>query len=111
MGVTETDNSVGGGGGTVTSSAAVLLVMPSCVAVMFVVPANTPVARPELSMAATTVSELAHVAVEVMSAAVPSSKSPVAANCCVLPSSMDALAGVTEMDSSAGGGGGPAGVT
>jgi len=53
--------------GGVTSRLAVLLVTPSCVAVTLVVPAVSPVAKPE-AMVATTMLELAQVAVAVKSA-------------------------------------------
>ena len=103
------DDNVGGGGGAVTSRvAAALLVTPSCKAVISVVPAERPEARPEPSIVATAIMELAHVAVDVRSAVLSSSKWPVAVNCCVCPSSIDALAGVTEMDDNVGAGAGAA---
>ena len=59
------------------------LVTPSNKAVTFVVPADTPVARPEASTVATAGLELSHVAVEVTSDVLPSLKLPVAVNCWV----------------------------
>ena len=73
---------------------------------MLLVPARTPVARPDASMMATVSVELVHVAVAVRSAALPSLKVPVAVNCCVCPSSMEALTGATEMEVKVGGAGG-----
>jgi hypothetical protein len=58
---------------------------------MKVVPAERAVARPEESMVATAVIELTQVAVEVKSAVLESLKVPVAVNCWVCPSSIEAL--------------------
>ena len=59
--------------GGVTSRLAVLLVTPSLEAVMPVAPTETPVARPEVSMVATPVFELAHVTLVVISLVLSSS--------------------------------------
>ena len=89
--------------GAVTSSAARLLVTKSWAAVISLVPAQTPVASPEASIVAAA-AELAQVALDVRSAVLLSLKVPVAVNCCVAPSWMEALTGVTEMDWRTGGG-------
>ena len=71
---------------------------------MLLVPARTPVARPDAVIVATAVLELAHVAVAVRSLLLPSLNVPVAENGCVWPSSIEALAGATEMEIKLGGG-------
>ena len=62
---------------------AMLLVTSSRVAVMSVVPTAIPVARPKASTLAMAASKLSHVAVDVRSAVLSSSKLPVAVNCWV----------------------------
>lgn len=98
----------GAGAGSVTVNVAVLLAIPSCEAVILVDPAETPLARPDPSMVATAAFEL-HAALAVRLAVLPSLKVPVAENCRVCPSSIEALRGATEMAVKLGGGGGGAG--
>ena len=96
----------GGGAGAVTVNAARLLVTSACEALMFVVPARPPVAKPDALIVATAVLELDQVAVAVKSLVVLSLNVPVAVNCWVCPSSMEPLPGATEMEVNVGGGGG-----
>jgi hypothetical protein len=91
VGVTAIEVSVAG----VTTKDTVGLVMPFTVAVIPEVPILTPVARPVLTMVATAVLEEAQVAVDVKFCVVPSEKVPVAVNCCVSPTRILGLAGVT----------------
>jgi hypothetical protein len=72
--------------------------IPPEVAVMFIVPAATAVARPLLLTVATEVLDELQVACVVISWLVPSENVPEAANCWVLPTAMLGLAGVTEME-------------
>ena len=67
--------------GSITSSAAIFEVTPDCDAVMFVVPAATPLASPLASIVAVAGTVEFQVAVLVKSCVVPSEKSPVAVNC------------------------------
>jgi hypothetical protein len=60
------------GTGTITARVTAGLVTPDKEAVMLVAPAATPLASPEEEMVAALVSELVHVAWEVMSAVEPS---------------------------------------
>ncbi len=78
---------------------------------MLAAPARIPLASPEALIVATEVLELDHAAVVVRIAVLPSLKVPVAVNCCVWPSSMEALRGATEMKVKVGGGGGAGVVT
>jgi len=74
-------------------------VTPLFEAVICVVPAATPVARPVLEIVAVPGVPDVQVTVELMSAVVLSLKVPVAVNCCVAPTLIDAgVAGVTAMD-------------
>ncbi len=68
------------------------------VAIMVVVPVPVLVARPEAFTDATLMFEEDHVT-EGSCCVLPSSKIPVAINCCVVPSAMEVLAGVTEIES------------
>ncbi len=79
-GFNEIDAKTGADGGAVTSRDAAVLVMPSFVAVMFVVPAAIPVATPEASIEATAPSELDHVAVDVRVTRSPPTYVPIAWN-------------------------------
>src|SRR3954469_15971737 len=63
------------------------------VAVIFVVPALSPVERPAATVA-TPVAEEAHVAVAVRSLVVPSAKVPTAVNCTVFPTRFEADPGL-----------------
>ena len=68
-------------------------------AVIWVVPAATPVARPDAEIVAVAVVPDAQVTVELMSAVELSLNVPVAVNCCVAPTLRCAGdAGVTAMD-------------
>ena len=102
-GATEMEVKVGGGGGAVTVNAPMLLVIPSWEAVMFVVPAKTPLAPPDALIVATALLELAHVAVVVRGVVLPSLNVPVAVKGWVCPSSIEALRGATAMEVNVGG--------
>jgi hypothetical protein len=68
------------------------------VAIIVVVPDDTAVAKPPgLLIVATVGVEEFHVAVAFTFCVLPSEYVPVAVNCCVPPTAMDALAGVTAM--------------
>jgi len=69
-------------------------------AVMVVLPAATPVARPLLLIVATDALDELQVTWVVISWLVPSENAPEAANCLVAPSGTLGLAGVTEMETS-----------
>lgn len=81
----------------VTVSKAVPLVAPE-VAVMVAVPGPVLVASPELLMEATFKFDDDQ-ATEVNGWVLPSSKDPVAVNCCVVPSAIEGFAGVIEIES------------
>lgn len=68
------------------------------VAVMVAVPGPVLVARPEALTEATLMLDEDH-ATEGSCCVLPSSKSPVAVNCCAVPSAMEEFAGVTEIES------------
>jgi len=68
------------------------------VAWMVVLPVPTPVARPAPVMVATVVLEEVQITEVVKFAVLLSLYVPVAVYCCVVPLGMEALAGVTEMD-------------
>ena len=95
---------------TSTAGVTVKIVLPPIdpdVAVMLVVPAPTEVASPWLLVellifAVDGVSEL-HCTVEVRFCVPPSVNVPVAVNCCVVPSGMEGIAGVTEIETSVAG--------
>jgi hypothetical protein len=72
------------------------------VAVMSLLPAAFAVANPPALMVATLRFCELHVTLEVMSCDDPSVKCPVAANCCVPPIAIVALAGETPMDVNCG---------
>lgn len=73
--------------------------MPPCVAVIEVVPAPKPVARPELApMVATELFEEAQTTAELMSWMLVSLYVPVAVNHCEVPCATVALGGITAMD-------------
>ena len=93
-GVTPMDISAGGP----TVSVAELLVMPSRLAVMLVVPTATPLANPALLIVAADVLEEFHTAALLRSVVDPSTYVPVAENCCVCPTEAEALAGATVID-------------
>ena len=72
------------------------------VAVMYVSDEDVrlwPVARPTLDMVATLALDEVHVAASVITTVVPSSNVAVATNCWVSPEVIDAVAGVTSIDS------------
>ena len=79
----------------VTVRTAALEVTPKRDAVMFAVPAATPVATPPETTVATAEFEEVQVTAAVSSCVDPSPKSPVAVNCCVPPATTEALAGAT----------------
>ena len=86
------------GAGTIVKFVTVLVKSPK-VAVIFVVPTATPVAKPAAEMVAILVSELAHFTLEVISALEPSEYVPVAVNCKVNPvAKFFGVAGVTSME-------------
>jgi hypothetical protein len=98
-GVTAIDTSVGAVAATVrvveplTAPEAALIVL---------VPAATPVAKPPALIVATLVVCEVHVAVLVRFCVELFEKVPVAVNCCVLPFAIDGFAGVTAIDTSVG---------
>lgn len=71
------------------------------VALMVAVPVAMLVARPVLLTVAVEVAFELHVAVEVRFCELPSVNVPVAVNCCVVPSEIDGLAGVTAIETNA----------
>ena len=71
-------------------------------ALIVLVPAATPVAKPPALIVATLVVCEVHVAVLVRFCVELSEKVPVAVNCCVLPFAIDGFAGVTAIDTSVG---------
>lgn len=79
-------------------STAVLLVILPELAVIFVVPVATAVARPLLLIVATPVLDEPHVTSSVMLVVVPSFNVPMALNCWVPSERIDALFGVTAID-------------
>src|SRR6266567_4036656 len=82
--------------------------IPPNVAVIVVVPAPTEAASPfapcVLLMVATAVAEEPHVTSVVRFCVVLSEKVPVAVNCWLVPLAMEAVAGVTAIETSVGGG-------
>jgi hypothetical protein len=76
----------------------VLPEIPPEVAVMVVVPTETPMARPVLSIVATDVSDQPQVTCVVISWLVPLEYVPVAVNCWMAPTGMLGLTGVTVME-------------
>ena len=72
------------------------------VAWIVVLPVATPAARPALVIVATAVFAEAHVAELVRFWVLASLYVPVAVNCCVAPTAIEALAGVTATDTKAG---------
>ena len=89
----------------VTVSTTLPLIDPD-VALTLAVPVATLVAKPWLLLAllmvaVETLSEL-HCTADVKSSVLPSVRVPVAMNCCVVPSGMEARAGVTAMDTRVG---------
>ena len=89
-----------------TSDAAVMVrtvepVTDPEVALMVAVPVAMLVARPVLLTVAVEVAFELHVAVEVRFCELPSVNVPVAMNCCVVPSEIDRLAGVTAIETNA----------
>lgn len=91
-GVTLIDTSVA----AVTMSDAVPLTDPD-VAVIVVVPALTPAASPLELMLATELADELQVT-EVNSCVLPSSKLPIAVNCCCVPTAIDGVARLTEIE-------------
>jgi hypothetical protein len=89
-------------GTTVTVSVVVPVILPE-LAVMVLVPAATPVARPEVLMVAT--DGVADNQLAATALVLPSLYVPVALNCCVLPTTMDGLAGLIAIETSVGAGG------
>jgi hypothetical protein len=88
---------------SVTVKIAKFEVIEDFVAVIFVVPTPTPVARPvEALIVALLVSDDAHTDDAVMSSVEESEYVPMAVNCCVSPSAIDGLVGVTAIDTSVG---------
>ena len=85
-------------GGAATVRVAGRLVISSRVAVISVVPAATPVAKPA-AMVATSSSELAQVTAAVIPVVLPLEYVPSAQNCRVWPTSIEALFVVTPIDS------------
>src|SRR5579859_7619029 len=81
-------------------------VTPLTVAVIGVVPAATPVARPAALTVATVGFALAQIAVAVMLAVVPSLYVAVAVNCCVAPTWTLAVTGITAIEVKLGAAGG-----
>jgi hypothetical protein len=69
------------------------------VAWMLVLPAPTPVAKPALVIVAAAVFVEAQATTLVMFRVPPPVKSPVAVNCCVAPLAIEALVGVTVIES------------
>ena len=65
---------------------------------MTVLPVDIPVARPAALIVATLAVTELHVTNAVRSAVPPSAKTPVAANCCVLPAASVGFTGVTVID-------------
>jgi hypothetical protein len=65
---------------------------------MFAVPLLTAVAKPATLIVATACVSEAHTTLFVMSAVLPSEKTPLAVNCCVLPAAMEVAAGVTVIE-------------
>jgi hypothetical protein len=86
--------------GTPDTVSVVEPVTPLEAAEIVVVPAPTPVARPEAVMLATDGLDEAQVAVEVRTFVLPSLYVPVAVNCWVFPAAIDGFAGVTAMETS-----------
>jgi hypothetical protein len=76
----------------------VLPVIPLKVVEIVLVPTAAPVASPAVVIVATLVFEDDHVTWEVMFCVLPSEYVPVAVNCCVAPTLIVGLAGVTEID-------------
>jgi hypothetical protein len=68
------------------------------VAVTVALPAAIPTASPAVSIVATAGADDVHVTVFVMLPVVPSEKIPVAVNCCLCPTRIEALLGVTRID-------------
>jgi hypothetical protein len=81
--------------GAATVNVAGADVFPAAVAVMFVLPVATAVAKPLAAMVATLVLDDAQVTELVRSFVELSEYIPVAVNCCVAPAAIDAEAGVT----------------
>jgi hypothetical protein len=79
----------------VTVRTPALEVSPEREAVMFAVPAATPVATPPGAIVAMAEFDEVQVTAAVSSFVVPSPKSPVAVNCCWLPATTEALVGAT----------------
>jgi hypothetical protein len=77
---------------------------PDELAVMVELPAVTAVATPPELIVAVAVLEELHVAVEVSTFVDPSLYVPVAVNCCVAPTVIDDVAGVTAIEDNVGGG-------
>jgi len=72
--------------------------MAPTVAVIWLVPVLTLVARPAVLMVATAAVRDFHITAVVMSAVEASLKVPVAVNCCVRPRAMEGLGGVTAIE-------------
>src|SRR5256885_6546003 len=70
-------------------------------ALMVAVPVAMLIARPVLLTVASEVAFELHVAVEVRFCELPSVNVPMAVNCCVVPSEIDGLAGVTAIETNA----------
>src|SRR5580658_5307524 len=87
--------------GPVTVRVAVPVTVPTIApkdAEIVLVPAATPVANPPLVIVAVTVLDEVHVASEVRFCVLPLLYVPVAVNCCVPPTAIEAVAGVTAME-------------
>ena len=97
-GVTAIDTSTG----AVTVSVVEPVILLSA-AVIVEAPVFTAFAKPPAAIVATLGADEPHVAVLVRFCVLPSLYVPVAVNCCVLPTTIEAFAGVTAMDTSAGG--------
>ncbi len=95
-GVTAIDTSAG----AVTVSVVEPAIPPS-VALIVEAPAFTPFAKPPVVIVATPGADEPHVTVLVRFCVLPPLYVPVAVNCCVAPTAMEGLAGVTAIDASA----------
>jgi hypothetical protein len=86
-----------------TGNVIAVLLIPDNDAVITVLPADKPVARPVVEMLAADVSELVQVTREVMSEVEPSAYVPVALNCCVDPwCKLSGCVGFTAMEANFG---------
>jgi hypothetical protein len=70
------------------------------VEVIVVLPGETPLANPALSIVATAVDDELHATKAVRFSVLPPLKWPVAVNCCAVPTAIEGFAGVTVMEMS-----------